>query len=1130
MKFIKLEILNLASLDRAGGEVINFEEGALGESNIFSIVGPTGSGKSTLLDAICLALYNRAPRYPRKKGDKDKMEILGIPDEGEKNRLSPKDCRNILTRGKKEGYSKLTFLANNGNVYRAEWYVEFKTKNYSNAICSLYRLTSRKAKTEEEEVDWNKIPAIIGLDYEQFLRTVLIAQGTFANFLTASEDERYQLLEKLIGNEEIYTNIATRISKVKEEATCAFNEINAYFGAIDKDIIKDKKDLDALTTRIDKLEEEERSAKTELLKIAESLGWYDTEENLEKNITLYEGKLSDARNKLDEIKDDAERLALHDSTIEAVKLYDNAEKKQKEIDGNKNELTSLSKMVAQKEAEIDKENSNLAKLKDEAQKASQTLEQQKPHINKARTLKGELESANTTVKEKQLAKSNAEGTLSKAKQDVDNNAAAIRKGEEMLQAAKDALEKLKSVLQKKADELNEEAEKGEKALEDEQKKTEGKDSDTLQKTKDAAEKKKTDLNEAIRVRKGIETGTKTISDLEKKNKELEERNKEIEDELKKVNTESLTKEIETLRKTCTLMTSENWREHRASLHDGEECPLCGSTHHPYKSGETFEPVVHEMEELISSKEDKLKKQNDKKLRLSNEKSQNAGILETNKSTIADTKEALRNLEDEWRVIHSQHTDWPLESDNLEKLKPSVEQDAADASNTLKEYNKAVKEVDRLREVKERAEKEANNFKTESTLKIKEAEKKQTECTTDLQTEKGKTANLKEQLSEKDKNLSDATNALRKANEELEAKKQAIKKEIGNNDPDVLEQSLTTAKDNADKAVKDKTETISNLNADLKELNGKIDSTNQTKAENISKRETSVNALTEWLASYNADKSHQQKLSVEDIALLAEAKDNWEEIRACLKERGDALTSAETTLKNETKAHTEHQQNKPILTKEELAARKKKLDARSITELVEAKAQMQRHESAIQQMGAMSRKKQDAETFMNEWKEISDSIGADGKTLRKVAQCYPLHFLIAHANVEIRKFNSRYELQQVKNSLGIRVIDHDRADDIRDTTSLSGGETFIVSLGLALGLSSLSSRNISFENLFVDEGFGTLDPDTLATVIDSLAMLQTSQGKKVGVISHTDTMSERITTQIRIIKNGNSGSSHIEIYP
>ena len=180
---------------------------------------------------------------------------------------------------------------------------------------------------------------------------------------------------------------------------------------------------------------------------------------------------------------------------------------------------------------------------------------------------------------------------------------------------------------------------------------------------------------------------------------------------------------------------------------------------------------------------------------------------------------------------------------------------------------------------------------------------------------------------------------------------------------------------------------------------------------------------------------------------------------------------------------------------------------------------------------MYEQKQKAEQIKNEWEAILVAVGgADGKMLRKIAQCYTLHFLVEHANAEIRKFNKRYELVQVKNSLGIRVIDHDRAEDVRDVTSLSGGETFIVSLGLALGLSSLSSRSISFGNLFIDEGFGTLDPDTLATVIDSLAMLQTSQGKKVGVISHTDTMSERITTQIRVIKNGNTGSSRIEVYP
>lgn len=1130
MKLIKLEILNLASLDRTGGEVINFEEGVLGESTIFSIVGSTGSGKSTLLDAICLALYNRAPRYPRKKNDRDKMEILGVPDEGEKNRLSPRDCRNILTRGKKEGYSKLTFLANNGNVYRAEWYVKFNKKNYDAAILSLYKLTSEKGQNVEEEADWKELPTIIGLDYDQFLRTVLIAQGSFANFLTASEDDRYQLLEKLIGNEEIYTNIATRISKEKEEATRAFDEINANFAAVDKDIIKDQNEFDALTIRIAKLDEEERNANTELGKITQSLGWYDTEEGFEKNIPLYEEKLSEARNKLNEIKADTERLTLHDLTIEAVKLYDNAEKKQKEIEGNEAELVSLNKKVTQKKEEIEKENSNLVKLKEEANKANQILEQQKPHINKARTIKGELESANKTVEEKQTAKINAEGALSKAKQAVVDNAAAIRKGEDLLQDAKVALEKLKSDLQKKADELNEAAEKWKKAFEIEQKKIEGQDSDTLQKTKEAAEKKNTDLNEAIRIRKVIETNTETICNLEKKNEELENRNKEIEDGLKEINTESLSKELETLQKTYTLMTCENWREHRATLHDGEACPLCGSKQHPYESGEVFEPVANELEEIIASKGNLLKDQNDEKLRLSNEKSQNDGVLKANKTTIANTKEALRKLEDEWNAIHAQHTDWPSESHDLEKLKPFVEQNATDAGNALKEYNKAIKEVDRLRKAKEEAEKDVNNSKAKSEQQIKKAEKKQTDCFTALQTEKGKTANLKEQQSEKEKNLSDAENALSKANEELESKTQAIKKEIGENDPDALEQSLTNAKDKADQAVTVKTKAISNLNADLKGLNGKIESINQTKTENISKRDTSVNALTEWLASYNADESHQQKLAVKDIASLTEAKDNWEDIRTCQKKLADALTTAKTTLENEKKAHTEHQQNKPELTKEVLAARKTELESRSNTELVEAKARMQRHEEAKRQMGTMFEKKQEAETFMKEWKEISDSVGSDGKTLRKVAQCYTLHFLIAHANVEIRKFNSRYELQQVKNSLGIRVIDHDRADDIRDTTSLSGGETFIVSLGLALGLSALSSRNISFENLFIDEGFGTLDPDTLATVIDSLAMLQTSQGKKVCVISHTDTMSERITTQIRIIKNGNSGSSHIEIYP
>ena len=296
-------------------------------------------------------------------------------------------------------------------------------------------------------------------------------------------------------------------------------------------------------------------------------------------------------------------------------------------------------------------------------------------------------------------------------------------------------------------------------------------------------------------------------------------------------------------------------------------------------------------------------------------------------------------------------------------------------------------------------------------------------------------------------------------------------------------------------------------------------------------EEKLQQLTDWLSTYNGDESHVRKLALEDIMELSEATDNWEAIRKEKDQKIQAYTSAETTLRNEEKAFLDHQQSRPAEEKVALETKKQDFKERDRSELIASEAKLQRYQKAKEAMGAIYEQKQQAESVMKDWTAISDAIGgADGKLLRKIAQCYTLRFLIEHANAEIRKFNQRYELVQVKNSLGIRVIDHDRADDIRDTTSLSGGETFIVSLGLALGLSALSSRNISFENLFIDEGFGTLDPGALSTVIDSLAMLQSSQGKKVGVISHTDTMSERITTQIRIVKNGNSGSSHIEVYP
>lgn len=944
MKFIKLEIQNLASLDRQGGETINFEEGALGESTIFSIVGPTGSGKSTILDAICLALYNRAPRYPRKKGDRNQnIEIFGEPEADEKSRLAPTDSRNIITRGKKEGYSKLTFLANNGTVYRAEWYVRMKTKKFDDPILSLYKISMNNGAQSEEIAEWDKLPQIIGLDYDQFLRTVLIAQGSFANFLTAKENERYELLEKLIGCEKLYSNIATKIRLQRDEAVKAYDLIAANCKAQEKDIIPEE-ELDTVTSRIVVLEAIEKQAKEELTKVTEALAWYSTNEKYEVNISKFQMVFNEAKEKLEEFGEQANRLSLHDATLRAVDLFKDIKTSETNITSLEKTLSNLAGTISKKEADIkNEEDINLKQLIDIAQKASEELDKQKPLINKAREIKAQLQPLQTTLNDKKRIWNASH---------------------------KDANDALNLVTDKTID-------------------------------LDSAEELYT-----------------------KEKLQLEERNKKSKEDLDSpsLSTTELSKELLTLRDTRTLITSENLTLQRQNLEEGKACPLCGATHHPYQNTEEYSKVTTELDNLIINKE----------------------------KEITDRQNRILELQKHFT------TSDPLYL-HVEMLRL-----ATDAAKKLAKARQDKAEYD-------------------------------------------------------------------SAEAALQNKRNELKAIIGDKDPDAYEKSLSDAKTKVEKDVQSKNETISRMREQLNEDKGKEAATKSQMEKEMDIVSNKKVELENWLSNYNKNNA-DNLLSEESIAQLYSSTENWENIRATQKRLSDAYTSAETTLNNETKACNEHQEKKPEQEKEKLAERKTELEAQSNQELIDSKARLQRHNTAKEQMGSMLPKMQEAELTKKEWEEIADAIGGDGKTLRKIAQCYTLRFLIEHANAEIRKFNSRYELQQVKNSLGIRVIDHDRADDVRDTTSLSGGETFIVSLGLALGLSALSSRNISFENLFIDEGFGTLDPDTLDTVIDSLSMLQSSQGKKVGVISHTDTMFERIATQIRIIKNGNSGSSHIEIYP
>ncbi len=1128
MKILKLEILNLASLDRQEGEVINFEEGALGDSTIFSIVGPTGSGKSTLLDAICLALYNRAPRYPRKKGARGQnIEIFGTLDDGEKNRLAPSDSRNILTRGKKMGYSKLTFLANNGTVYRAEWNVRFLRTKYENATTSLYKITSTNGKVAEEQADWNDLPTIIGLDYEQFLRTVLIAQGSFAGFLAAKENERYELLEKLIGCEDVYTNIVAKIKQRRDEATTAYNLITADLSAQEKDIIPED-ELPVLTARIAQLQEEEQKAKAELGKVTEALTWYATEEKFVANIALYEVAFTTAKQNLEAVKDEADRLNLHDSTLKAVDLYKGITTSQTNIGKHSADITKLDGSIDAMQKSINAEKGNLNQLRNDAQTAAKEWEVQRPHIINARNIKTELNAASKVVADLKNQKTEADRLLNAANKAVDDNAKAIEQANAMSQNAKVALDGLQKRIEYDSQEIDKKVTDAQKVFDDENIRLSTYDADKLQEAKTEADRTINDLTNAIRLLEDINAKIASINVNEYQRQELTKRNSDIAEELKHFNLTDLKDEIDTLTKSHALMTSKDWKLHRHNLVEGQPCPLCGSTVHPYHKPEDFLPVVDKMKKLLDEKKELLNRLQDRSQKLNQELSRNQGLLNGLENVLKSLGEDMEKLTNEWAVVKERHNDWSKDVDALKAKQPEVEDSVRRADADLRNYTLLMASVDRLRKVKESAEKEQRNFAETSAQQKKVAEDKLNLTNTQLETERGKTANLIQQQTEKKEALDQTVKKLEGALRDVDSKKNALKQEIGDKDPDVLDKQLEDARTKANNAVEKTMTAIGKQREDLNRLNGNL----QTTKEQLEKEKGSLTQATadlgRWIASYNAQ--HEHHLDVKDIENLYNATDNWEAIRAKQRSLSTALTSAETMLHNEKKNHEVHQEKKPTEQKEQLENRRSELELFSTEELVNLKARMQNHDKAKELMGNMFEQKQAAEKLKKEWEEICDAIGGDGKTLRKIAQCYTLRFLIEHANVEIRKFNTRYELQQVHNSLGIRVIDHDRADDVRDTTSLSGGETFIVSLGLALGLSALSSRNISFENLFIDEGFGTLDPETLATVIDSLAMLQSSQGKKVGVISHTDTMSERITTQIRVIKNGHSGSSHIEIYP
>ena len=293
----------------------------------------------------------------------------------------------------------------------------------------------------------------------------------------------------------------------------------------------------------------------------------------------------------------------------------------------------------------------------------------------------------------------------------------------------------------------------------------------------------------------------------------------------------------------------------------------------------------------------------------------------------------------------------------------------------------------------------------------------------------------------------------------------------------------------------------------------------------------MTALQRWLTDFNANRPDDAVDMAALRALLAHDNAWRHQERALLQILADAVSQADIVRQERQTQRETHERQRTQTDSIEAVQ-----DALTQTQTVLAAAQRQATETEFtlrqdnerrEHASDLQRRLVQQQGVTALWDQLNELIGsADGKKFRNHAQQFTLDVLLGYANHHLADISRRYRLERVQDTLALLVVDQDMGDEVRSVHSLSGGESFLVSLALALGLASLSSNRVRVESLFIDEGFGSLDADTLRVAMDALDHLQ-AQGRKVGVISHVQEMTERIGVQVQLQRQS-GGQSRLQV--
>ncbi|PKH49902.1 nuclease SbcCD subunit C [Tenacibaculum sp. Bg11-29] len=1212
MKILKIELQNINSLKSDTPIVIDFENEQFIDVGLYAITGSTGAGKTTILDAITIALYHNVPRFNGTKG--------ALID--------------VVSHNATDAFSRVTF-ENNNFIYEVFWGIRIADKSgkkYKNAKeeVSLKNLTTDSILATQKRNLITEVSKVTQLDYNQFLRSVLLAQGDFASFLSAKGPDKGKLLEQITG-EQIYKKIGQGILERKSKEDTKLKEIQAKINADDILTEENKTELtqkdEALNANIINIEKEITTHTT-------IVNWYvKYQKIIEESEKLdLDSKGIDAF--IEKHKTELALLALNDEAAPFEELMLSFNRNEKNTLEKEAQLTIITAQLAALTPKIENSKKLFKKQTIALENTDKEFTDWLPKFDLITRLDGQLkneaennqksiEKLNTATlqldtlqKDKNIIVTNLKTTVATIKTDeafilknkfltnVEAEFSNWTTSLIILKGNKETLDKNSVLVNQK----NKEVAETTLFLKDKKVLLAKKNAEIEKIDKEislvTAQLSKNNIADLLAIQKKLsllELDWKQFKnygeEIAKLQKELTE--KEIQKKFELTELEVFKKQLITIKKQIvaqeiSVIDAEKilnleksiakYEADRKNLKKGEPCGLCGSEEHPFTEN-LVSGGISESEKTVIDRKEHLKKLEDSK-----------SVLEKNEvklsTTITSLTPQINTITDVLKTLRLKATTLNINCELTNAAKVEIE--LTTVSEKIKAVEKSLKIAQELQNTKDILSKSIdlqneaiNTLKTSIATLTEKIKNTNSEIDTTQKSIDSLTAictTLEENLQISLGKFKYQLPTARNTNQFLTAIEQAINQyNTAQKNLDALKTEhkvLNTTLVNIEKQLEAqvntkneylkiietskitttllKTERIGVLPLD-KTVESKRDSLQLFRKQLLEKVEASKTALQKLLDAKTEKETLKLKNNEEQKALLAETSNLNITFKAEVDNTGfntkeavkNALLAKELKVKytknkeriteNQLKLKTLKEAN---LKSKEVLQEAKNFDSTETENKISLEKVTIEHKTCLTEKGKIVEafrkdqeirdrnkevyKKIDAQAKVcSVWKELFKIIGNSKDAFNVYVQRLTLKHLLDLANVHLYKLNKRYSLKmeesyKPKEELNFNLIDHYQTDQARLVDTSSGGEKFIISLALALGLSDLASKNVKIDSLFIDEGFGTLDSNTLETVITTLETLQT-QGKMIGIISHVENLKERIPTQIQITKKSNGVS-------